>query len=76
VGQVIVIEAGLSFLGYGIAIPHASWGGIIRDGRDVIATAWWISLFPGVALAITVLAVNVLSDRLRAALSAPQLPVS
>lgn len=76
VGQVIVVEAGLSFLGYGVAIPHATWGGLIRDGRDVIATAWWISVFPGIALAITVLAVNVLSDRLRAALGGPQLHAS
>ena len=74
VGQVVVIEAGLAFLGYGVASPAASWGGLIRDGREVLATAWWMSVFPGIALAVTVLAVNVLGDRLRTALGAQQLP--
>jgi peptide/nickel transport system permease protein len=74
VGQVVVVEAGLSFLGYGVAPPAASWGSLIRDGREVLGTAWWMSVFPGVALAATVLAVNVLGDRLRAALSTRQLP--
>lgn len=73
VGQVIVAEAGLAFLGLGLAPPAASWGGILRDGRDVLGTAWWMSVFPGLALAVTVLAINVLGDRLRAALSGPQL---
>jgi peptide/nickel transport system permease protein len=73
VGQVIVLEAGLAFLGYGVAPPTASWGGLIRDGREVLATAWWMSVFPGIALATTVLAVNVLGDRLRSALSPKQL---
>lgn len=72
-GQVIVIEAGLSFLGYGVAPPAASWGSLIREGRDVLSTAWWLSVFPGAALAITVLAINVLGDRLRAALGAQHL---
>jgi peptide/nickel transport system permease protein len=70
---VIVLEAGLAFLGYGVAPPTASWGGLIRDGREVLATAWWMSVFPGIALATTVLAVNVLGDRLRSALSPKQL---
>lgn len=74
VGQVVVVEAGLSFLGYGVAPPAASWGSLIRDGREVLGTAWWMSVFPGIALAATVLAVNVLGDRLRAALSTRQLP--
>ena len=74
VGQVIVIEAGLSFLGHGVAPPAATWGGLIRDGREIIATAWWMSVFPGLALAITVLAINVLGDRLRAAMGGPQVP--
>jgi len=73
VGQVVVIEAGLSFLGYGIASPAASWGSLIRDGREVLGTAWWMSVFPGLALAATVLSINVLGDRLRGALGAPQL---
>jgi peptide/nickel transport system permease protein len=74
VGQVIVVEAGLSFLGSGLTPPAASWGSLIRDGRELLATAWWMSVFPGVALAVTVLSVNVLGDRLRAALGARQLP--
>jgi peptide/nickel transport system permease protein len=73
VGQVIVLEAGLAFLGYGVASPAASWGGLIRDGREVLWTAWWMSVFPGIALAATVLAINVLGDRLRAALGGQQL---
>lgn len=73
VGQVVVVEAGLAFLGYGVASPAASWGSLIRDGRDVLGTAWWMSVFPGIALAATVLAINVLGDRLRAALGAHQL---
>ena len=74
VGQVVVLEAGLSFLGYGVAAPTPTWGNLIRDGRESIATAWWLSVFPGLALAITVLAINVAGDRLRAALSGRQLP--
>jgi len=73
VGQVVILEAGLAFLGYGVAPPAASWGSLIRDGRLVLGTAWWMSVFPGIALAATVLAINVLGDRLRAALGAHQL---
>lgn len=74
VGQVIVVEAGLAFLGYGVASSAASWGSIIRDGRDTMATAWWMAVFPGVTLALTVLAINVLGERLRSALGGRQLP--
>lgn len=74
VGQVIVLEAGLSFLGYGVAAPTPSWGSMIRDGREALATAWWVSVFPGIVLAATILSVNVLGDRLRGALDARQLP--
>lgn len=74
VGQVVIIEAGLAFLGYGVAPPAASWGSLIRDGRLALGTAWWLSVFPGAALAVTVLAINILGDRLRAALGARQLP--
>ncbi len=76
VGHVIIVEAGLSFLGYGIQEPQASWGTIIRDGRDSIQVAWWVTVFPGLALVLTVLAVNVISDRLRAAMNPRQLPAS
>lgn len=76
VGNVIIVEAGLSFLGYGVPVPQPSWGSIIRDGREYIPTqsAWWLTVFPGLALVTTVLAVNVLSDRLRAAMNPRQLP--
>ena len=73
VGQVVVIEAGLSFLGYGVVAPDVSWGTLIRDARAMLGTAWWMSVFPGLALAVTVLAVNVLHDRLRSALGGQQL---
>jgi peptide/nickel transport system permease protein len=73
VGQVIVLEAALSYFGYGIPEPAASWGRIIYDGRDQILQAWWLTLFPGAALVITSLAVNAVADRLRAALNPRQL---
>ena len=74
IGNIVVVEAGLSYLGLGIPQPRASWGSIIRDGRDVMASAWWVSAFPGLALSATVLAVNVIAERLRQALNPRQLP--
>lgn len=74
IGNVIVVEAGLSFLGIGIPQPQPSWGNIIRDGYDFVHTAWWLTVFPGLALIVTVLAANVLSDRLRRAIDPRQLP--
>jgi len=73
VGQVIVVEAGLSFLGFGVAPPAASLGSLIQNGRSHLATAWWMAAFPGIALAATALAINVLGDRLRRALGGQQL---
>jgi ABC-type dipeptide/oligopeptide/nickel transport system permease subunit len=61
----IVAEAALSFLGAGIKPPAPSWGNIIRDGQSVIdAGAWWISLFPGIAIVLTVLGLNRFSEAL------------
>jgi peptide/nickel transport system permease protein len=74
VGNVIVIEAGLTYLGVGVQPPHASWGSIFHDGMNSLASSWWVSLFAGVALVITVLAVNLVADGLREALNARQLP--
>ncbi len=74
VGQVIVLEAGLSFLGIGVQPPQASWGNIIGDGNEFIASAPWVSLAPGVCLVIVVLAVSALGDGLRDALAPRQLP--
>jgi peptide/nickel transport system permease protein len=68
VGDVILLEAGLSFLGLGIQPPTPSWGGMILDAKDVLVTAPWESVFPGLAILATVLAVNLVGDALRAAL--------
>ncbi len=69
-----MLEAGLSYLGYGVQQPLPTWGNIIHDGRESIASTWWLTFFPGVALVSTALAVNTLADRLRAALNPRQLP--
>jgi peptide/nickel transport system permease protein len=74
IGNVIVIEAGLSSLGMGIQEPKASWGSVFQNGVNSIASSWWVSVFAGVALVITVLAVNLVADGLREALNARQLP--
>jgi len=74
IGNVIVIEAGLSFLGMGVQPPDPSWGNMIRDGAERIDSEWWVSLFPGMALVVTVLAVNVVADALRDTLDPRQLP--
>ena len=68
IGNVIVLEAALSYLGIGVRPPHASWGNIIQDGADQIAGAWWVALFPGLAMLSTVIAFNLLGDGLRDAL--------
>ncbi len=73
IGQVIVLEAGLSFLGYGVPQPTPTWGNIIRDGRESLATTWWLTAFPGLALVLTALAANTIADRLRAVLNPRQL---
>lgn len=64
-GLVIISEASLSFLGLGTTDAMPSWGLIIANGRDYIPNAWWISTFPGIALAIVMVAIGVLGDRLR-----------
>jgi peptide/nickel transport system permease protein len=63
--HVIVLEAGLSYLGIGVPQPLASWGNIIYDGSDEISRLWWLSLFPGLFLVITVMTLNVLGESLR-----------
>jgi len=65
VGNVILLEATLSFLGAGIPAPQPSWGVMVSDGRALIGTGWWISLFPGIAILLTVLSCNMLGDWLR-----------
>jgi peptide/nickel transport system permease protein len=68
IGNTILIEAGLSFLGLGVQPPTPSWGNMISEGRDALITAWWIATFPGLAIVFTVVAFNLLGDGLRDAL--------
>lgn len=65
VATTIILEASLSFLGLGIQSPDVSWGLMLSDGREYIATSWWVATFPGVAITITVLGVIFLGDWLR-----------
>jgi len=62
VGTVIILEASLSFLGVGIPPPTPAWGSMVADGRSYIISAWWLSMFPGLAILFTVLSINVLGD--------------
>lgn len=68
IGQVIVLEAGLSYLGLGVQEPTPSWGSIIQNGADQVGTLWWISLFPGLLVVVTSLASSALGDAVRRAL--------
>jgi ABC-type dipeptide/oligopeptide/nickel transport system permease subunit len=63
--HVIILEASLSFLGLGVQPPTASWGAMVADGRAFILESWWVSTFPGVAILLLVLAINVASQGLR-----------
>jgi len=65
IGGAILTESALSFLGLGVQPPTASWGNILTAGKDYISTAWWLSLYPGLAILITVLAYNLLGEGLR-----------
>lgn len=65
IGNVILFEASLSFLGFGVQPPNPSWGTMIAEGRGQIFSTWWVVAFPALSLALTVLAINLLSDRLR-----------
>jgi peptide/nickel transport system permease protein len=68
VGTAILTAAGLSFLGLGAQPPTPEWGALVNDGRSYLRAAWWITTFPGLAIMITVLAVNQVGDGLRDAL--------
>jgi peptide/nickel transport system permease protein len=74
VGNAILLESGLSFLGLGIQPPRPSWGNMIAGGRDLIVSAPWVALAPGVALIVTVLAVTLVGDRLRDTLAGQRAP--
>ncbi|MFI5235414.1 MAG: ABC transporter permease [Gemmatimonadales bacterium] len=68
IGEVILLEAGLSFLGIGVRPPTPSWGGMILEGKDVLANAPWVSLAPGVAIMLAVLGIHLTGESVRAAL--------
>lgn len=65
VARMIIAEASLSFLGLGVPSSIPSWGSIAADGRDYLQTAWWISTFPGIAIVLAVLGINLFGDWLR-----------
>ena len=67
-GQTILIESGLSYLGLGVQPPTPSWGNMVVEGRQFLASAWWVSTFPGLAIFATVLGFNLFGDGLRDAL--------
>jgi peptide/nickel transport system permease protein len=62
VAEMILAEAALSFLGLGVQPPTPSWGSMISDGRDYLANAWWVAAWPGIAVLVTVLAINFVGD--------------
>ena len=64
----ILTESGLSFLGLGVQPPYATWGNILTDGKDALEIAWWMTLYPGLAILITVLSYNLLGEGIRDAL--------
>ncbi|NQW22384.1 MAG: ABC transporter permease [SAR202 cluster bacterium] len=68
VGQVILLEASLSFLGLGLPVGEPAWGIMVSEGKAVILEVWWLSLFPGIAITVVVLAFNYFGDWMRDAL--------
>jgi peptide/nickel transport system permease protein len=65
VGFVILLESSLSFLGAGIPRPTPAWGLMVAEGRELVVSAWWVSFFPGVAILLVVLSLNLLGDWIR-----------
>jgi peptide/nickel transport system permease protein len=65
VGNAILLESGLSFLGLGIQPPTPSWGKMLAEGRDYLSNAWWLSTMPGIAISLAVLGANLLGDGVR-----------
>lgn len=73
IGGIILAEAALSFLGVGVQPPTPSWGQMVFEGREMLLGAWWVSTFPGLAIAVTVIGYNLLGDGLRDAFDPRQL---
>ena len=65
VAENILLESSLTFLGLGVDPQIPTWGGMLADGRNYLQTAWWVSVFPGLAIMLTVLGLNLLGDWLR-----------
>ena len=74
VGNTILAESALSFLGLGVQVPGASWGAMLNEARGEWRSAWWLATFPGLLITLTVLAHNLVGDGLRDLLD-PRLPV-
>jgi peptide/nickel transport system permease protein len=64
-GNIMLFESSLSFLGLGVRPPLVSWGSMLSDGRDYLAVAWWVAAFPGLAITLTIFGINQLGDWLR-----------
>ena len=67
IAAAILVESGLSYLGFGASPPNPSWGTLLRAGRDSIQQTWWLILFPGTAIFLTVLAYNLIGEGLQEA---------
>lgn len=65
IGRLIISEAAVSFLGYGVQPPTPSWGVMISEGRTYLYTAWWLTFFPGIMIILTTVSVNLIGERLR-----------
>ena len=65
VAAIILVISGLSFIGVGAQVPSAEWGAMVADGRSYVVTAWWVAVFPGLAIAVTAIAAQLLGDALR-----------
>jgi peptide/nickel transport system permease protein len=65
IGVNIIVVAGLSFLGFGVKPPTPSWGAMLQEAQEFMRTAWWMAVYPGLCIVITVFGFNILGDSLR-----------